>query len=89
MPGTIGPMTAYADVDEALEAALGSAEAEGGYYSLPPSPTGGLGMGIRLHRNFSLKLSYTVSPGIKQENPNEDPRAVIDSYSSVGISYNL
>lgn len=57
--------------------------------SIPPVPNGGIGVGIRINRNFSLKLSYTVSPGIRQSHPLLEPESVLDTYSSVGISYNI
>lgn len=57
--------------------------------SVDPEPSGGIGLGIRLNRNFSLKLSYTVSRGIRQDHPGLPPESVLDSYTSVGISYNI
>ena len=57
--------------------------------SIDPEPSGGLGIGIRLNRNFSLKLSHTVSRGIRQEHPTLPVKSVLDSYTSVGISYNI
>lgn len=57
--------------------------------SLPPIPNGGFGIGIRLNRNFSLKLSQTFSKAIKIPYPNAEPIPALDTYSSVGISYSL
>lgn len=56
-----------------------------------PMPSGGVGLGIRLNRNFSLKLDYTVSPGSKKRDPfsSEKAEGVLDSYSSLGITYNI
>ncbi len=58
-------------------------------YSGSPVPNGGFGVGIRLNKDFSLKISYTVSPGIRQIDPDSEPESVLDSYTSVGVSYNL
>ncbi|MBP6217480.1 MAG: hypothetical protein KA436_02715 [Oligoflexales bacterium] len=67
----------------------GDEQAEPKAYSLPPVPSAGMGLGIKINANFSLKLSYTVSPGIKQTNPASPPESVLDSYTAVGISYNI
>jgi hypothetical protein len=57
---------------------------------LPVLPNFGAGLGIRLNREFSLKLSYSVSPGIVQNSPvDSDPRSILDKMLSVGISYDL
>ena len=53
-----------------------------------PNPNGGAGMAIRLNQKFSLKLSYTVSPGVKQE-PNKPQEGTTDSYAQIGIQYSL
>jgi hypothetical protein len=58
-------------------------------YSLPIVPSAGIGLGIKMSTNFSLKLSYTVSPGIKQTQPDQPPVSVLDSYSAVGVSYDI
>ncbi len=57
--------------------------------TLSPVPNGGVGVGIRLNKNFSLKVSYTVSPGIRQTLDKEEPESVLDSYTSVGITYSV
>jgi hypothetical protein len=57
--------------------------------SIPPIPNGGFGLGIRLHENFSLKLSQTLSPGIRIPYPNAPAERAVDTYSSVGITYDL
>lgn len=54
-----------------------------------PVPNSGVGMGIRLNRNFSLKLSYNVSPSLKYSLNEPDPIPVLDSFTSVGISYSI
>jgi hypothetical protein len=56
--------------------------------TLPPEPSGGIGVGFRLTQNFSLKISYTVSPGVK-ELPDGTREGVLDSYSEVGVTYEL
>ena len=58
-------------------------------YTLPAVPNAGIGLGIRLNSDFSLKLSYSVSQGIKQKRPDTPPEGVLDSYTSVGISYSI
>lgn len=56
--------------------------------TLPPVPNLGGGVGMRLSRSFSLKLSYTVSPGVRQE-PGGIQEGILDTYSSLGITYQL
>jgi hypothetical protein len=58
-------------------------------YSQPIVPNGGVGLGVRLYENFSLNLSYSVSPGVRQISPAEKPEGVLDTHTSVGISYQL
>jgi hypothetical protein len=53
-----------------------------------PAPNGGAGVGIRLSQKFSLKISYTASPGVRQE-PNREPERTIDTYAQLGITYSL
>ena len=53
-----------------------------------PGPQGGAGLGIRLNQKFSLKITYTMSPGIKQL-PGEQAVSTTDTYTQVGISYAL
>ena len=58
--------------------------------SLPPVPNAGVGVGIRINKDFSLKLSYTVSPGFVQNGPEDtEGRRVLDKVTSVGITYDL
>lgn len=56
--------------------------------TMPFSPNGGAGIGIRMSQRFSLKFSYTVSQGYKQL-PDQPIEITMDSYSQVGISYAL
>lgn len=58
-------------------------------YSIPPVPNAGLGLGIRLNNNFSLKLSTTFSPGVIQKTPSAEPKGILDNYSSIGLSYKM
>ncbi len=58
-------------------------------FALPPVPNAGVGLGIRLNTNFSLNLTYIVSPGIRQTYPDEDPQSVLDSSLSIGLSYQV
>lgn len=60
-------------------------------FSIPPEivPNGGLGLGIRMSKSFSLKLSYTISQAKKQDMPTAPVRTVFDSYSSIGLTYNF
>jgi hypothetical protein len=62
--------------------------AESASITLPPVPNLGGGVGVRLSRSFSLKLSYTVSPGVRQE-PGGIQEGILDTYSSLGITYQL
>lgn len=57
----------------------------------PPVPNAGIGTNIVLNRNFSLKLSYNVSPGYKIADPTDQDQieAVWDSYTSIGVTYKL
>ena len=56
-----------------------------------PVPNAGAGLNIVINRNFSLKLSYNLSPGYKISDPEDQDRTedVWDSYTSIGISYKL
>lgn len=57
-------------------------------FKLDPVPNLGAGVGIRLNREFSLKLSYTVSPGKKQE-PGGEREETLDNYTQLGVTYQL
>ena len=58
-------------------------------YVMPVVPNGGMGLGIRLNKDFSLKISYTVSQGIRQTDPDADPVGVFDDFTSIGLSYTI
>ena len=76
--------------DYFLVSAVGDDEPTESKISLPPVPNGGVGVGIRLNRNFSLKISLSVSPGLKKTTPDQsEPESVWDTFTSVGISYNI
>ena len=51
-------------------------------------PNLGLGVGIRLNKDFTLKISHLVSPG-QADDPFDDqePRTVLDRSTSVGLTY--
>lgn len=75
--------------DYVITAAAENEEVATSTYSQPPVPNGGIGLGIRLNRNFSLKISYTVSPGLHQQIPGGEQSPILDTYTSVGLSYNI
>lgn len=53
-----------------------------------PMPNLGLGVGIRLNKDFTLKISHLVSPG-ESDDPFDDKeaRTVLDRSTSVGLTY--
>jgi hypothetical protein len=51
-----------------------------------PTPSGGAGLAIRLSQKFSLKMSHTMTMGMKQL-PGEPLEKTTDGYSQVGISF--
>jgi hypothetical protein len=53
-----------------------------------PGPQGGAGLSIRINQKFSLKLTYTMSPGVSKL-PGEEEKSTLDNYTQVGISYTL
>ena len=57
--------------------------------ALAPVPNAGMGLGIILNKNFSLKLSYSVSEGIMQATPLSEAKKRLDSNTSIGISYKI
>ena len=56
-----------------------------------PEPSAGAGLHIVLSKSFNLKLSYTVSPGVKIQSPSEPDkmRTVLDSTTAMGIVYKM
>ena len=61
-------------------------------FKLTEVPTYGFGVAIFLNRQFSLKITQTFSPGKVvnfDENGNEREEEAFDSYTQVGISYNI
>lgn len=56
---------------------------------LPPQPSGGVGLGIMLSREFSLKISYTVSPGMRWNPDRSRADRVLDNYTELGITYKI
>lgn len=68
----------------------GSVEAEKtGPVPFGPVPNLGAGLGIRLNRQFTLKLSYTASPGITQDPIENKEKVVWDKQMSLGLTYQL
>jgi len=63
-------------------------ERSGGRAWGPIQPNLGVGLGIRLNQNFSLKLSYTVSPASTQM-PGQEPEGILDNYAEVGLTYQI
>ncbi len=55
----------------------------------PPVPNVGAGLGIKLNREFTLKLTYNASPGQVQRPGETEPRGVWDKKTTVGLSYQL
>ena len=53
-----------------------------------PSPVGGIGLAIRINREFSLDLSHNLSLGYTSV-PEGETTMVLDSYNNVGITYRL
>lgn len=51
-----------------------------------PTPGGGAGLAIKMTQRFSLKLSHSLSLGVKQR-PNKLDEMTVDSSSQVGIQY--
>lgn len=56
--------------------------------TMPPVPNLGTGVGLRLNRDFTLKLSYVASPGYTQE-PNGEIKGTWDKYSTLQLTYQL
>lgn len=58
-------------------------------YAYPyAGPQGGFGLGIRLSQKFSLKGTYTMSNGYTVV-PGQQLQTTVDSYTQVGITYEL
>lgn len=54
-----------------------------------PHPSVGAGIGIRVHQNFTLKISYTVSPGVKTDPETQEQKGTIDTYTELGLTYKI
>lgn len=54
--------------------------------TLPPVPNVGGGVGIKLNKEFTLKLTYQASPGVVIL-PDGQTRRVWDKDTSIGLSY--
>lgn len=75
--------------DFTITSSINQSPAQTAQGTIPLVPNGGLGMGIRLNQNFSLKLSYSLSPGVRQTHPSLEGEPVWDSYTSIGVTYNI
>jgi hypothetical protein len=60
-------------------------------FVIPVTYNLGAGVGLRLNRQFTLKLGYMVSPGIQREpgQPVEEAKTVLDKKSTIGLTYQL
>ena len=54
-----------------------------------PGPNLGLGLGMRLNKQFTLKLSYIASPGMTRKPFDESARSVWDKKVTMGVTYEL
>lgn len=54
-----------------------------------PVPNLGAGIGIRLNKDFTLKLTYIASPGLAQTKGEDLPHAVWDKRVTLGLSYQI
>jgi len=57
--------------------------------AMPLMPNGGVGVGIRLNRSFTLKLSYLVSPGFQQAPKDAKIQRILDRQMTVSLSYRI
>jgi hypothetical protein len=56
--------------------------------TMGPLPNLGLGVGLRLNKDFTLKISYITSPSVAQER-GEEPRSTWDKKVTVGLTYQI
>ena len=91
-PGVVSPFVfgGIARRDYYTEVRYPGSEAKG-ETTLPAVPNYGAGLAIRLSHQFSLKITQTYTPGIATtiENGEEVSRVINDTYSQIGISYQL
>lgn len=52
-----------------------------------PAANLGMGLGIRLNRDFSLKITYLVSPAETYDPVQEKAKVVLDRSTSLGLTY--
>jgi len=76
------------DFEVTKEDESGQVIVEEGQATQGPVPSIGAGVGIKLNRNFSLKLSYVASPGYVTM-PDGELAAKIDTYTQIGITYQI
>ena len=61
-------------------------------FSMPIAPNFGAGVSFKISRSFSFKITETLSPGLQtyfDDEGNEQKKKVNDTYTELGISYNL
>lgn len=54
-----------------------------------PVPNLGAGIGFRLNKDFTLKLTYIASPGLAQTKGEDLPHGVWDKRLTLGLSYQI
>ena len=54
-----------------------------------PGPNLGAGVGLRLNKEFTLKLSYIASPGASRKPFDEESKSVWDKKVTMGLTYQL
>ncbi len=57
--------------------------------SVGPVPNVGGGIGFRLNKDFTLKFSFTASPGLAQKPGEEKATSTWDRNTSIGLTYQL
>lgn len=57
--------------------------------SVGPVPNIGAGIGFRLNKEFTLKFSFTASPGLTQKPGEDEPKGAWDKNTSIGLTYQL
>ena len=55
--------------------------------SIFPGPQGGVGVGIRLSRKFSLKITHTLSFGSAKSPLNKEGESRVNELTQIGITY--
>ncbi len=87
MPYIIGGIVKKTAYTVGINPTTGNREAAAPLGSL--GPQAGVGLGIRLNKDFTLKFQYMVSPGSKQAPGDVKARGVIDRSASIGLTYQI